>query len=155
VSTTPSGYVTAFGEAGVPTLGLEGGVGCNPRVTFDGKVRKLGLKTICLCPLIRANILSTADSLRHHCKLGGDSASISDTSVSASISGTRHWSRFDLMLSRSSILGSGVGGSSDGQDEQSRIILVILPPETGEQPSLSPGWREEEEEEEEGFICIQ
>jgi hypothetical protein len=29
---------------------------------------------------------------------------------------------------------SGVGGSSDGQDEQSRIVL---PPETGEQPSLS------------------
>jgi hypothetical protein len=34
---------TAFGEAGVPTFGLEGGVGCNPRVTFDGlKVRNLG-----------------------------------------------------------------------------------------------------------------
>jgi hypothetical protein len=31
-----------FGEAGVPTLGLEGGVGCNPRVTFDAKVRNLG-----------------------------------------------------------------------------------------------------------------
>jgi hypothetical protein len=31
---------------------------------------------------------------------------------------------------------SGVGGSSDGQDEQSRIVL---PPETGEQPSLSSG----------------
>ena len=29
---------------------------------------------------------------------------------------------------------SGEGGSSDGQDEQSRIVL---PPETGEQPSLS------------------
>jgi len=42
VSTSPSGYVTAFGEAGVPTFGLEGGVGCNPRVTFDGKVRNLG-----------------------------------------------------------------------------------------------------------------
>ena len=38
VSTSPSGYVTAFGEAGVPTPGLEGGVGCNPRVTLDGKV---------------------------------------------------------------------------------------------------------------------
>jgi len=35
--------VTAFGEAGVPTPGLEGGVGCNPRVTFDGKVRNMGL----------------------------------------------------------------------------------------------------------------
>jgi hypothetical protein len=32
---------------------------------------------------------------------------------------------------------SGVGGSSDGQDEQRQIIL---PPETGEQPSLSSGW---------------
>jgi hypothetical protein len=29
-STSPSGYVTAFAKAGVPTLGLEGGVGCNP-----------------------------------------------------------------------------------------------------------------------------
>ena len=29
----------------------------------------------------RANILSTADILRHHCKLGGGSASISGTSV--------------------------------------------------------------------------
>jgi hypothetical protein len=42
VPTSPSGYVTAFGEAGVPTLELGGGVGCNPRVTFDGKVRNLG-----------------------------------------------------------------------------------------------------------------
>ncbi len=32
---------------------------------------------------------------------------------------------------------SGVGGSSDGQDEQGRIIL---PSETGERPSLSSGW---------------
>jgi hypothetical protein len=31
---------------------------------------------------------------------------------------------------------SGAGGSSDSQDEQSRIVL---PPETGEQPSLSSG----------------
>ena len=31
---------------------------------------------------------------------------------------------------------SGVGGSSDGQDEQSRIVL---PPDTGAQPSLSSG----------------
>jgi hypothetical protein len=67
---------TAFGEAGVPTPGLEGGVGCNPRVTFDGKVRNLGLGVL----------------------------------------------KF---------------GSSDGQDAQSRIVL---PPETGDQPSsLSSG----------------
>jgi hypothetical protein len=33
---------------------------------------------------------------------------------------------------------SGVGGSSGGQDEQSRIVL---PPETGEQPSLLSGLR--------------
>jgi len=31
---------------------------------------------------------------------------------------------------------SGVGGSSDGQDEQS---WIVLPPETGDQPSLSSG----------------
>jgi hypothetical protein len=42
VSKSPSGYVTIFGEASVPTPGLEGGVGCNPRMTFDGKVRNLG-----------------------------------------------------------------------------------------------------------------
>jgi hypothetical protein len=67
---------TAFGEAVVPTPGLEGGVGCNPRVTFDGKVRNLGLGVL----------------------------------------------KF---------------GSSDGQDAQSRIVL---PPETGDQPSsLSSG----------------
>ena len=42
VCTSPSGYVTAFGEACVPTPGLEQGVRCNPRVTFDGKVRNLG-----------------------------------------------------------------------------------------------------------------
>ena len=81
--------VTAFGEAGVPTLVLEGGVGCNPRVTFDGKVRNLGpVFFVCVLkfdsPLPedhRLNILSTADSLRHHCKLGGGSASIPGTSV--------------------------------------------------------------------------
>jgi hypothetical protein len=45
MSTSPSGYVTAFGEVSVPTPGLEGGVGCNhSRVAFDGKVRFLGLR---------------------------------------------------------------------------------------------------------------
>ena len=48
VPTSLPGHVNAFGEAGVPTPGLEGGVGCNSRVTFDGKVRNLGL-----CPQIR------------------------------------------------------------------------------------------------------
>jgi hypothetical protein len=48
VSTSPSGYVTTFGEAGVSIPGLEGGVGCNPRVNFDGKVRNFGSRTICL-----------------------------------------------------------------------------------------------------------
>jgi len=41
-SRRPSGYMTAFRKAGVPTLGLEEEVGCSPRVTFDGKVRNLG-----------------------------------------------------------------------------------------------------------------
>jgi hypothetical protein len=36
VSTSPFGYVTTFGEADVPTPGLEGRVGCNPQVNFDG-----------------------------------------------------------------------------------------------------------------------
>ena len=57
VCTSPSGYVTAFGEAGVPTPGLEGGVGVQsgaiPESLFDGKVQNLGLRTICLCPQIR------------------------------------------------------------------------------------------------------
>jgi hypothetical protein len=75
VSTSPSRYVTAFGEAGIPTLGLEGGVGCNLRVTFDGKVRNLGPYDLQFdSPLPedhRANIRSTPDSLRRHWKLGG------------------------------------------------------------------------------------
>ena len=63
----------------------------------------------------RVNTLSTADSLRHHCKPGGGSASIpSPAPVST---GGR----------------SRVGRSSDGHNEHSRIVL---PPETGEQPSL-------------------
>ena len=66
-------------------LGLERGVRCNPRVTFDGKVRNLGpcvLKFESPLPENhRANILSTADSPLHHCNLGGGSASISCTSV--------------------------------------------------------------------------
>jgi hypothetical protein len=85
VPTSSSGYVTIFGEASVPTPGLEGGVGCNPRVTFDGKVPNLGLCVLKFdSPLPedhRVNILSTADSPRHHCKLGGGSASIPGTSV--------------------------------------------------------------------------
>jgi hypothetical protein len=96
VSTSPSGYVTAFGEPGVPTLGLGGGVGCNPRVTFDGKLRNLGpcvLKFDFPLPEDhRAHILSTADSPRHHCKLGGGSAPVSTEGR------------------------SGIGGSLDGQD---------------------------------------
>jgi len=85
LSTSPSGYVTASGKFGVPNPGLEGGVGCNPRVTFDGKVRNLGpcvLKFDSPLPEDhRANILSTADSRRLHCKLGGGSASISGISI--------------------------------------------------------------------------
>jgi hypothetical protein len=63
----------------------------------------------------RVNILSTADSLCHHRKLGGGSASISGTSV---YRGSK-WGR--RVVRR--------------PNEQSRIVL---PPETGEQPSLLP-----------------
>jgi hypothetical protein len=67
------------------------------RVTFDGKVRNLELWANSSCLQIRfppqdctANTLSTADRLRHHCKLGGDSASIPGTSAYRwSIRGTR------------------------------------------------------------------
>jgi hypothetical protein len=45
-----SGFSPAFGTE---FFSLEGGVGCNPRVTFDGKVRNLGPRTFCLCPQIR------------------------------------------------------------------------------------------------------
>ena len=62
----------------------------------------------------RVNILSTADSLCHHCKLGGGSASIPGTNVYR----RSKWGRRIV----------------DDQNEQSRIVL---PPETGEQPSLS------------------
>ena len=61
-----------------------------------------------------ANTPSTADSPRHYCQLGGGSASIPGTSVTEDR--------------------SGVGGSTDSQHEQSRIVL---PPETGEQPVLT------------------
>ena len=64
----------------------------------------------------RVNILSTADSPRHPCKLGAPP-------------------RFPAPVSTEDRIGAG--GSSDGQDEQHRIIL---PPETGEKPSLSSGW---------------
>ena len=40
--TSPSAYVTAFGVAGA--LGLEEGVGCNPRVTFEGRCEIWGYK---------------------------------------------------------------------------------------------------------------
>ena len=94
-STSPLGYVSILGETGEPTLGLEGGVGCNPRVTFDGKVRNLGPRTFV-------------------CVLKFDSPLPEDHRVNR----------------------SGVGKSSDGHNEHSRIVL---PPETGEQPSLSSG----------------
>jgi hypothetical protein len=103
-----------------------GGVGCNPRVTFDGKVRNLGPRTfVCVLkfdsPLPedhRVNILSTVavDSLRHHCKLGGG------------------YTRSPSPAPVSTEDRSGVGGSSDRQDEHSRIVL---PAETVEQLSLS------------------
>jgi hypothetical protein len=78
VSTSPSGYVAAFGEAGVPTRGLEGGVGCNPRVTFDRKVQNLGP---CVFEFDSPLPLSTAYIPLHLCELGGGSASIPGTSV--------------------------------------------------------------------------
>jgi hypothetical protein len=90
LSRSLSGYVTTFGEACVPTLGLEGGVWFNPRVTFDGKVRNLGPCVLNFDSSLpeehRANILSflflsTDNSLRYQCKLGGGSTSISCTSV--------------------------------------------------------------------------
>jgi hypothetical protein len=67
-------------------------------------------------PLEVLKTLSTADSLRHHCKLGGAPPR---SPAPVSTGGRR-----------------GVGKSSDGHDEHSRIVL---PPETGEQPSLSSG----------------
>jgi hypothetical protein len=93
----------------------------------------------------RVNILSTADSLRHHCKLGGDSASISCTSVyrvSATIAnsaGTPPRSPAPVSTEDRSV----VGGSSDGQDERPyvggglqpgaalvvvRLTVVAVPP---------------------------
>jgi len=86
VSTSPSRYFTTFGEACVPTLGLKGGVGCNPRVTSDGKVRNMGLRKICFVSSRQPEnlfcVLSTTDSLRHHCKLGGGAPPRSPAPVS-------------------------------------------------------------------------
>ena len=63
MSTSHSGYVTAFGEAGVPTLGFERGVGYNPRVTFDGKVRNLGPEREC-CLLVLDSVTSSPQWIR-------------------------------------------------------------------------------------------
>ena len=41
----------------------------------------LALTCVCVCVCVRVNTLSTADSLRRHCKLGRGSASIPGTSV--------------------------------------------------------------------------
>jgi hypothetical protein len=62
VSTSPSEYVTAFGEANVPTPGLEGGVGCNPQVTFDGKVRNLG-RFVCVLKFFSRTRMKTTRCL--------------------------------------------------------------------------------------------
>jgi len=62
---------------------------------------------------LRANILSTADSLRHHCKLCGGSASILGTSV---YRGSK-W----------------VGGSSTAKTSK----VGLSPPETGKKPLLA------------------
>jgi hypothetical protein len=81
----------------------------------------------------RANILSTADSLRsfrHHCKLGGGSASIPGTSV---YRGSK-WVGESLMMMMMSFIFSCRTKQRRPQDEGSRIVL---PPETGEQLSLS------------------
>ena len=78
MSTSPAGYVTpgeaTFGEAGVPTTGLEGGVGYNLRVTLTERCEIWGRGPFVSVlkfdsPLPEAhqvNTLSTADSLRHH-----------------------------------------------------------------------------------------
>jgi hypothetical protein len=72
-------------EAGVLTRGLEGGVGCNPRVTFDGKCKIWGyMSSNLIPPHLRtteptSSQQSTVPAIT--AKLGGGSASISGTSV--------------------------------------------------------------------------
>jgi hypothetical protein len=72
-------------------------------MTFEGKVRNLGqfltnfvLKFDWDSPLPedhRVNILSTADSPSHHCKLGGGSVSISGTCVTTVYRGSKRGRR--------------------------------------------------------------
>jgi hypothetical protein len=80
----------------------EGGVGCNPRMTFDGKVT-FGTADI---------LFASSNSIPPYLTPPRPPAPVSTGD------------------------GSGLDRSSDGQEYQSRIVL---PPETGEQPSLSSG----------------
>jgi hypothetical protein len=117
VSTRPSGYVTAFGEVGVPPLGLVGGLGCNLRVTFDGQVRNLGPRFLKFdFPLPedhRAHILWRATTAN-----SAEAASISGTSV------YRGSKRGRRVVRRPRLSKSDCPATGD-------III------TGEQPSLS------------------
>ena len=79
------------------------------RVTFDGKVRNLGPLTFCLRPR-QPTVSATTENL----------AEAPPRSPAPASTGGR----------------SGVGKSSDGRNKHSRIVL---PPETGEQPSLLSG----------------
>ena len=69
--------MTAFEEASVPTLWLQGRVGCNPRMTFDGKVRNLGpcvLKFDSTLPEDHALVIQVGPKRRCFCSHESDFA---------------------------------------------------------------------------------
>jgi hypothetical protein len=164
LSRSLSGYVTTFGEACVPTLGLEGGVWFNPRVTFDGKVRNLGPCVLNFDSSLpeehRANILSflflsTDNSLRYQCKLGGGSTSISCTSVTVYrgskrgrrvVTGTAKTSKVGLSYHRrqgssphsrhAGVLRPGLNRRRPGSLYHDSIIIIRLSPPP---PPQAPG----------------
>jgi len=112
VPTSPLGYVSILGETGV---GLEGGVGCNPRVTFDGKVRDLGPRTFCLRPQIR--FPPTWGPPSQHPLDRRQSPPPLQTRRSGGSVSILEWAPVSTGDR------SGVGGSSNSHDQQSRIVL--------------------------------
>ncbi len=121
-------------------------VWCNPRVTFDGKVRNLGPRTFCLRPKIRfpptveypeggytsvGSFLFLKEQIKDIIIMRTtESTPFRQTTVSDTTENlTEAPPRSPAPVSTGGR--SGVGKSSDGHNDHSRIVL---PPETGSSP---------------------
>ena len=108
-STSPLGYVSILGETGEPTLGWKEGSGLY-FLLLQEQLKGIIIRTTESTPFRQQTVSDTTENL----------AEAPPRSPAPVSTGGR----------------SGVGRSSDGRNEHSRIVL---PPETGEQPSLSSG----------------